>query len=75
MRQRKDGSRIDRSGCRNGRAKLIERRVAQIRLRLALGESGSAIAAEFGVSKQTVCCIRKGRVWPNVKAATERTAQ
>jgi hypothetical protein len=50
-------------GANNGNAKLSWDAVAAIRLLLAGGVEGTAIARKFGVSATTVCDIKKGRNW------------
>ena len=47
----------------SGRALLTERRVADIRARLAAGASHSAIARAFGVSKSTITRINRRQTW------------
>ncbi len=47
----------------NGRAKLTWRDVNSIRERLAEGETGRALAKEFGVSPGTISGIKNGTKW------------
>lgn len=56
----------DTTGERNGRAKLDEERVRQIRRRAAAGEGLPALAREYAVSKQTVAAIVSRRAWKHV---------
>lgn len=50
-------------GTSNGNAKLTENDVPVIRQRLAQGESRLTIAADYGVSKDTIWQIKKGYIW------------
>jgi hypothetical protein len=50
-------------GSKNKQHKLDEAQVLSIRQRFADGESGSALADEFGVSHPTICDIVAGRTW------------
>ena len=52
---------------RNPSAKLNEEQVREIKRRRADGESGVSLAREFGVSQQTICGIKNGRDWPDVR--------
>jgi hypothetical protein len=47
--------------------RLTRVQVAEIKARPAT--RGRALAREFGVSEQTICDIRKGRIWADVPAA------
>ena len=40
--------------------------VAQIKARLAGGESGASLGREFGVTKYTISDIKRGRTWKDV---------
>jgi hypothetical protein len=54
-------------GERNGHAKLTEAQVVELRTRRAAGGvTQRALAAEYGVSEQTVCDILKRRRWAHV---------
>lgn len=55
-------------GSRHAHAKLDETKVAEIRRRAAGGEMKKGLAAEFGISPQTVSDILHGRLWNHVKA-------
>lgn len=44
-------------------AKLTLKQVREIRRRRQAGETGRALAAEFGVTEGTICHIRSGRTW------------
>lgn len=46
---------------------LTDELVLQIKIRLELGDSQSAIAAELGLSRQAINQIAKGLTWPHVK--------
>lgn len=48
--------------------KLDAERVAQIKQRLAAGQSARKVAAEYGVSASTVQAISQGRTWSEVAA-------
>lgn len=49
---------------RRGRTAILTKAQAlAIRERRTNGERGVDLAAEYGVSQQTVCCIFKGRHW------------
>lgn len=50
-------------GSNHARSKLTESDVIEIRRRTRDGETGAALAREFGVNKTTICSILKGRVW------------
>lgn len=51
----------------NGRAKLQEWQVREIRKRVADGAKRYRIAAAYGVSKVTVTDIVSGKTWGHVK--------
>jgi group I intron endonuclease len=53
-------------GSGNHAAKLDESAVLTIRARLATGEKGRVLAAEFGVSESIVSEIKHGRRWQHV---------
>lgn len=44
--------------------KLTDKQIQEIKQRL--NENNSALAREFGVSRQLICCIAKGRLHENV---------
>ena len=50
-------------GSRHGMAKLTEKDIPTIRMRLALGDLGTSIARDFGVHANTIYSIKKGRTW------------
>ena len=50
-------------GKKNFFNKIGEVRAADLKRRIFEGESGSALAREFGVSPQLCCDIKKGRAW------------
>lgn len=50
-------------GSKHGRAKITEADVESIR---ASEETATALAARFGVTKTTVCDIRKRKIWRHV---------
>lgn len=61
---RKAGFRtLPRRGEQNNLAKLTQAQVDSIRSRLAAGEKGRSIAAEFGISPATVSAIKVRRIW------------
>ena len=51
---------------RAARALLTEDQAREIKRRLAAGERGNALAAEYGVSVSTVSCIKRGKLWAHV---------
>lgn len=53
-------------GSKNHLAKLTEQNVRDLRARLANGERGRALAAEFGISEATVSEIKHGKKWQHV---------
>jgi hypothetical protein len=53
-------------GQENGRARLTDEQVRQIRHRRAAGETLLAIATAFGVGSGTVSNIVKGRTWRHI---------
>jgi hypothetical protein len=55
------------AGARNGRARLSEVQVAEIRKLLAEGTTCTEVARRFGVSRSTVSLIRSGRRWGGVR--------
>ena len=50
-------------GVNNGRARLTEAQVIEIRLRCAMGEKRNLLAVEFGVAKPTILHIHARRNW------------
>lgn len=46
--------------------KLTPEQVVEIRARLSAGESGAALAREYGVVKSTIYWIRDGKTWRSV---------
>ncbi len=50
----------------NHRAKLTEAQVRDIKTRLASGERGRHLAAEFGVAESVVSVIKHGKSWSHV---------
>jgi hypothetical protein len=59
------------SGERNGRARLSEAQVAEIRRMLAAGETCTTIAHRFGVSRSSISLIKSGRRWKEKPNADE----
>jgi len=57
-------------GERNGRAKLTEANVIEIRKLLAQGMPQQAIASRFGVSRRTIGRIKSGTRWTHVVCDT-----
>lgn len=55
------------NGVRNGKSKLNEDKVIQIRALALSGMEGRAIAKQFGVSDGTIYWILNNRTWRNVK--------
>lgn len=54
------------AGSKHGMAILNEQQVIAMRLRCSQGATGRQIAAEFGVSEQTVSFIRNGKTWRHI---------
>lgn len=54
-------------GAGNGNSKLTEDSVRDIRDRSAKGQTRDAIAAMFGITKQSVWNVIRGRTWKHVK--------
>jgi hypothetical protein len=54
-------------GAKNGRSKLTEADVLEIRRLLAAGETLSTLAANFGVDRSTISKIRRGDTWKHNK--------
>lgn len=57
---------VIRRGESNRTSKLKDLQVAAIRERLATGERGIDLAAEYGVSTSTISAIRTGQVWRHI---------
>lgn len=57
----------DTKGTKNGRAKLDELKVKEIKRRLLEGEKQSKLAREFGVTFMTISLIRQGKNWSHVR--------
>lgn len=56
-------------GTKNAQAKLTAAVVMDIRRRRKAGESGSALAIEYGVSQSSICDITARRTWAHLKEA------
>jgi hypothetical protein len=54
-------------GERSAQAKLTRAQAADILRRRRAGERGTELAAEYGVSPQTVCDLKAGRTWPELQ--------
>jgi group I intron endonuclease len=65
----KDKIRAANCGSKCHLAKLTEDKVAVIKRRLQDGESGSALAKEYGVAPTQISCIRLGKTWRHVEVA------
>jgi len=57
---------LHKRGQEHSQAKLTEDQVRSIRHRLAQGEKGYVLAAEFGVSKATVSLIKNRKLWTDL---------
>lgn len=57
------GNNFQTKGERNGRAKLTQEQVTEIKRRLTNGEKPSKIAPDYGVKKLTIERIRNGSSW------------
>jgi hypothetical protein len=55
-------------GSRNGRSKLTEAQVLDIKMRLQVGEPTRTLAAAAGVDKSVILDIKHGRCWTHVMA-------
>ena len=55
-------------GVENGRAKLTEDDVAEIKLQLRRGVSNKTLAEHYGVDRRAIWGIAAGRVWKHVEA-------
>lgn len=64
------GRHVALRGSTNGTAKLDEAAVAQIKRRLADGESTYSVAEAFGVTQSTTWLIKAGRTWKHVEPAS-----
>ena len=53
-------------GSRSGTSKLTEREVVEIRARCAAGELHRVLAADYGVSRNTITSIVNGKTWRHV---------
>jgi hypothetical protein len=62
-----------RSG--RGNAVLTASKVAEIKHWLAEGKSTAALARQFHVHWSTVNCIKHGKTWKNIQAATTASAK
>lgn len=56
----------DKRGTGNGRAKLTEADIPEIRRRLTAGDGNKEIAINYGVSDASIWWIRKGVTWQHV---------
>ncbi|MFF0055695.1 NUMOD4 motif-containing HNH endonuclease [Streptomyces microflavus] len=61
------GHGTDNTGVRNGRARIDEAMVRQIRDLLAVGRRQLDIAQRFGISRSIVAHISAGRTWTHVQ--------
>lgn len=59
------------NGEKNSHAKLTEKDVLEIRKRLKNGESGSALAREYGVQKTAISRIKLRKSWSHLKDENE----
>jgi anti-sigma28 factor (negative regulator of flagellin synthesis) len=56
-----------RKSSRKKRAVLNEKKVAEIKQRLAAGQQANTVAREYKVHFSTVHAIKKGRTWKNIQ--------
>lgn len=56
-------------GVKHGMARLTQRQVNEIRIKLTAGESQSKLAREYGVSQPQISHINTGRAWYGGKYA------
>lgn len=61
-------------GSRNGRGKLTEQQVAEIRTRAASGELHRILAADYGVSRPTISRVVTRKGWRHVPDTTPEPA-
>lgn len=61
------GRNPDTRGCKNGRAKLKEDDIIEIRKLLLNGETRTSIAVKFNVSTAAIRHIDIGKTWSNIK--------
>lgn len=57
------GRKASKKGERNGRSKLTENDVSDIRLLLCFGMRQSDVAKEYHVTRATICDIKHNRLW------------
>jgi len=57
-------------GEKNGSSKLTDAEVAEIKGRLALGESTKKIAEDYQVTETNIFYIKKGTTWGHIKTPT-----
>lgn len=57
---------VDRRGSKSARATISESQVLEIKRRLAAGDKGVSLAAEYGVSKSIISHIATGRAWGHI---------
>ena len=58
-----------RAGEKHGRAKLTDAQAREILDRLRAGESGKALAREYGVAPSTISLMRNGKCWTHLTDA------
>jgi hypothetical protein len=51
----------------HSQARLKNKDVLEVKKRLFSGEKSCVLAREFGVADETICNIKKGRAWRNIK--------
>lgn len=55
---------------RKANRKLTEEDILSIKTLLSQGIKSRSIATNFNISEQTICDIKKGRIWSNIKEET-----
>lgn len=67
MIERNRFTNIGKKGSANNSAIINEQDVIQIRHRLSIGHRNCDIATDFGVSRQLITNIKKGRAWSHIQ--------
>lgn len=57
----------DNLGSKNGRSKLTEDQVRQIKVKHKLGQSGSSLSKEFNMHRSVICKICNGSLWGQIE--------
>ncbi|MCK9496739.1 MAG: HNH endonuclease [Dehalococcoidia bacterium] len=65
---------VPQVGESHGCARLTEEEVIEIRRRVSTGEKSRLVAADYGVSRETVSAIKTGRLWKHLLRGAEAAA-